>query len=352
MSWSIPLGRYFGIRVRIHILFLIFAIPQWLNAGRDGSFYFWSSVGMTAILFLSVLLHEFGHCFAARAVGGDADEILMWPLGGLALVTAPNTPRAQFLVTVWGPLVNLIICFVSAGIILSMGFRPHLNPFNLFPYDSDLFRRADWLSWVAVSFGLNWMLLLFNLIPAFPMDGGRIFRCVLWKRMGFGRATLLAVQVAKVCAIVMGTIGFVQTLGDRRKSDAPVQQTTSTAQGLLLIAVAYFVYRMSDRERQMLEAGMLYDDSVFGYDFSQGYTSLDRSQPKPKGRLLSTWERWRRRRERLRRQRELTAKQEQERKVDEILEKLHRDGMASLTDQEKQFLTRASEKYRSRDSMD
>jgi hypothetical protein len=229
-----------------------------------------------------------------------------------------------------------------------------LNPFNIFPYDSDLFRlpRTDWLYWVAVTFGLNWVLLLFNLIPAFPMDGGRIFRCILWKQLGFGRATLFAVQVAKVCAILMGLIGFVQMLGDRRTSEIAPTYSNATARGLMLILVAYFVYRVSERERQMLEAGMLHDDSLFGYDFSQGYTSLDRNQPKPKARLLSRWERWRRRRERQKRQRELAEQQEQERRMDEILQKLHDHGKASLTDQEKRFLDRASEKYRSRDRND
>jgi stage IV sporulation protein FB len=334
MSWAIPIGRYFGIRVRIHIFFLIFALPQCLNALREESiYYFWFEVGLTGILFFSVLLHEFGHCFAARAVGGDAEEILMWPLGGLATVSAPNTARAQFIVTVWGPLVNVMICLASAVVLVSFGLIPALNPFSPPPADT------SWLSWVGVTFFVNWLLLLFNLIPAFPMDGGRIFRCMLWNRLGLGRATLYAVQVAKVCAIAMGTIGFIEMLGDSKKP-----------QGLLLIAVAYFVYRVSDRERQLVEAGVYADDSVFGYDFSQGYLSLDKSAPKPaKARPMSAWERWWRKRERLKRQREVTAQQEQERRVDQILEKLHRDGMASLSDQEKRFLTRASEKYRSRD---
>jgi Zn-dependent protease len=338
MSWSIPAGRYFGIRVRIHLFFAVFVVARWLSAllesSREGSYdLLWYALGEAGILFFSVLLHEFGHCFAARAVGGDADEILMWPLGGLAMVSAPNTWRAQLVVTAWGPMVNVIICLITAGVLVSQGFVPPLNPL------SPLSLGYDWLFWTTVVFKLNWILLLFNLAPAFPMDGGRILRSILWKRLGFGRATLHTVQVAKVCAIVMGLIGFIQLVGDNKNA----------TQGLLLIGVAYFVYQVSNHERQMLEAGMLFDDSVFGYDFSQGYTSLDRSQPKLKARPLSTWERWRRRRERLKRQRELLAQQEEERRVDEILQKLHREGMASLTEQEKRFLTRASEKYRSRD---
>jgi hypothetical protein len=161
--------------------------------------------------------------------------------------------------------------------------------------------------------------------------------------MGFGRATLITVQVAKLCAIAMGIVGFLLLMG---KSD--VAKTS----GIQLIFIAFFVYVMSERERRMLEAGMLFDESIFGYDFSQGYTSLAQNQPKQKARRIGPWERWRRRRERLKRQRELAAKQEDERKVDEILAKLHREGMASLTDQERRFLTRTSEKYRSRNRTD
>ncbi len=338
MTWSVPAGRYFGIRVRVHLFFILLLVPLLLNAAIKGGVYeFQWVLGCSVILFFSVLFHEFGHCFSARAVGGEATEILMWPLGGLAFVSVPRKAWAEFVSTVWGPLVNVFLCLGSGVVIALAGYWPPMNPFN--QLGGEVFSRGinDWLFWVAGTFAFNWLLLLFNVIPAFPMDGGRIFRCLLWNRIGFGRATLIAVQVAKVCAIAMGIIGFWQILGN-----------TSKPEGLMLIGLAFFVYHVSQRERQMLEAGMLYDESVFGYDFSQGYTSLAVSQPKPKARRLSAWERWRRRRERVKRERELAAKQEQERRVDEILAKLHRDGMASLTDQERRFLTQASEKYRTR----
>lgn len=343
MTWAVPAGRYFGIRVRVHFFFIVFTVAQMLSSLKGGRDEIVLAAGLLTILFFSVLFHEFGHCFAARAVGGDAEEILMWPLGGLAFVSVPNTARAHFISTVWGPLVNVILCLATAPVILLRGYLPPLNPFN--PFGAELFALplSNWLMWVGVAFVVNWILLLFNLVPAFPMDAGRMLRCALWVRIGFGRATLIAVQIAKLCAIAMGIAGFLLLMS---KTEIAMRS------GIQLIGIAVFVYLMSERERRLLEAGMLFDESVFGYDFSQGYTSLGQSQPKPKARRPSAWENWRRKRERRKRQRELEAKQQEERKVDEILAKLHRDGMASLTEQERRFLTRTSEKYRSRNRTD
>ncbi|MBI3468256.1 MAG: hypothetical protein HY000_35075, partial [Planctomycetes bacterium] len=209
MTWSVPMGRWFGIRVRISLIFVIFLLFQLL---QDSTKYGWQGFSFTlkweCILFFSVLLHEFGHCFAARAVGGSAEEILMWPLGGLAYVAAPNTARAQFITTVCGPLVNVGICLVTGAVILYSREIPPVNPLHpdrLLHLPGSLIQHEDapeWLYWIGLTFGLNWINVLFNVcIPAFPMDGGRMFRCVLWPYLGFARATQWAVQVAKVCAM-------------------------------------------------------------------------------------------------------------------------------------------------------
>ncbi len=336
MTWSVSVGRYFGIRVRVHLLFLGFMVVQilggWFKNGVEGVVF---QSGLCAVLFFSVLFHEFGHCFAGRAVGGEAEEILMWPLGGLAYVSVPRTPRAEFIMTVWGPLVNVFICLIAGAVIVLAGQLPPFNPFAGL-VDPKLFgpNVPIWLFWVSLTFFVNWTLLLFNMVPAFPMDCGRMFRSLLWSRIGFLRATLIAVQVAKVCAILMGFVGLL------------------TGPDVLLIGIAFFVYFSSESERRMLEAGEYMEDNPFGYDFSQGYTSLAKSTPKPKARRQGVWERWRRRRERIRQQKQLAAQQAEERRVDEILDKVHRDGIASLTDQERRFLNRASEKARSRNRSD
>src|SRR5688572_8579702 len=99
-SWSIPLGRLFGILVRIHWLFPVFALGIILRAATQKDAVAGAYLDATivlSLLFFSVLLHEFGHCFMARSVGGEATEVLLWPLGGLANVELPQQPRAHFL---------------------------------------------------------------------------------------------------------------------------------------------------------------------------------------------------------------------------------------------------------------
>jgi Zn-dependent protease len=334
IGWSLSVGRYFNIRVRLHLFFLLFLVIELIDGlrqgGRDGLrlTFIWES-----ILFASVLLHEFGHCFAARAVGGDADDILMWPLGGLATVQVPHTARAHFITTVCGPLVNVVLCLMTGSVMMGCGAMPPLNPFSSEPVWA-AGPVPPWLDYVVMGFEVNWMLFLFNLIPAFPMDGGRMLRSLLWGPVGFGfaRSTMVTVQVAKLCAIALGVTGVLLL---HRGSE-----------NFQLIAVAFFVYVMSEKERRQVEEGLYADETFMGYDFSQGYTSLATSSPKPKARRMSMWERWRRRREKARREREAARERDQEKRVDEILDKIQLKGIASLTDHERRTLRQASEKAR------
>src|SRR5882724_7785177 len=115
-AWSVPLGRLFGVTIRVHWLFPIVALGLILRAAfqKDVLPDTWKDVSIILVLmFLSVLLHEFGHCFGARLVDGDANEILIWPLGGLAYVEVPHTPRANFITTLMGPLVNVGLCIIA-----------------------------------------------------------------------------------------------------------------------------------------------------------------------------------------------------------------------------------------------
>src|SRR5216684_262718 len=112
-SWAFPLGRFFGIPVKVNVLFPLVAAGLILRAAfqKDVEPGSWIDAAMLmALLFVVVLLHEFGHCFGARAVDGDAQEVMMWPLGGLAFVDVPHTPRANFIAVAAGPAVNLVIC--------------------------------------------------------------------------------------------------------------------------------------------------------------------------------------------------------------------------------------------------
>ena len=106
LSWSVPLGRISGIAVKVHILFLVVAIGLILRVGlqKGAPNGVWlETTFVVGLLFVCVLLHELGHCVAARLVDGEAHEILLWPLGGLALVDVPHTPRANFIAAAAGP---------------------------------------------------------------------------------------------------------------------------------------------------------------------------------------------------------------------------------------------------------
>jgi len=181
LNYGIPFGRYFGINVRVHFTFFLFAfyrVSQWGNIG----------LGLAYILglYLCILLHEFGHALAARWCDGEANDILLWPLGGLAFVRPAWHPTAHLITTVAGPFVTFVlwILFHSAVTALSA---------------AGLAGAALWFC-VAMR-DMNLLLLIFNLIPAFPMDGGRILRDTLWHWMRAETATLIAVRVSQVIAV-------------------------------------------------------------------------------------------------------------------------------------------------------
>src|SRR5262249_47529013 len=128
-AWSIPFGRLFGVTIRIHILFplVTFALILRFAFETQAIPHAWVDLALLeGILFLTVLLHEFGHCFGARAVNGDAQEILMWPLGGLAYVDIPHTPRAHFITTICGPAVNFVL---AVGSLLALWLLDNVQPY-------------------------------------------------------------------------------------------------------------------------------------------------------------------------------------------------------------------------------
>src|SRR6516162_2685303 len=176
MSWSFPIGRLFGIQIRVHILLPIVFLGLLIRVAASKDFPIagtWLDLSMVlGFLFLSILLHEFGHCFAARWVEGDATEILMWPLGGLASCDVPHTPRANFICVICGPLVNLIICLACGILIIGLSepsFRPTWNPLwipfrwneageiKVFLWNGDPYLTNNPL-WVVVArlFWVNW----------------------------------------------------------------------------------------------------------------------------------------------------------------------------------------------------
>src|SRR4051812_13960659 len=206
---SVSIGTYFGIRVRIHATFFWFVIMTLIaGAGRDGLYLMRYRIISMAALFVMVLMHEFGHCFASRSVGGNPQEILMHPLGGLAYADAPHRWGANLVTVIGGPAVNVLICIVAAVVIYFVGgFWPDLNPFHPIP------PRTLWANSVTIyawwTFYTSYYLFLFNMLPVYPFDGAQMFQSVLWWRIGYYRATLIAYNIGLGAAVLLALFGLV-----------------------------------------------------------------------------------------------------------------------------------------------
>lgn len=341
LNSSFRIGRWFDVDVRVHILFLVWWAFQLIDA--KGDFDWVLLIG--SLLFVSVLIHEFGHCFGARSVGGSAHNILMWPLGGLAFADAPMTAWAQFVTVACGPLVNVVFCIVSGVVLVAATGTLAVIP--LAPFSGFIWDPTDWLTYVHVFFKLNYALLLFNLLPIYPMDGGQLFQCLLWPFLGLHRATDVTCKVGVGGGIVLAAWGLMDG--------------ASTRVAIGILGVMTCVQRL-----QMLRYGLIREDANLGYDFSRGHTSFEESaQRMERGGSGGFWSRLFRRRRRPAAsppvarpspnpnpggwERKLDEEERLEREVDRILAKVHTEGMHTLTYVEKQTLERATRVRRQRE---
>lgn len=337
INWSFGVGRVWGIRIRIHLLFVLGAVwilgPSLGSTGEGrGGFGLTYRSGFLITLFLVVLLHEFGHCWGARKSGGQADEILIWPLGGLAMVRPADTPKAHMITTLAGPAVNVILAAICSIILIAFfggwGAVPW-NPFDPFyPVNGSFqfIRDGGIHFWTCSFFTINYLLLLFNLLPIYPFDGGRLLQEFLWTRKGRREATLIATLVGMIGAIVLGIIGLV----------------TGT---ILLVVLSVFGYLTCYHDRKYAKLEMDEVLGEFGYDFSQGYLSLDPQEQKPK--KPGYFERRRVEKARARAERERLDREALSRRVDEILQKISDSGVDSLTPQERKILSEETNRQRS-----
>ena len=198
MGWSFPIGSVGGTSIRIHVTFFLLlawvAGSAWIAGGAPAAL---DSVVFILLLFTCVVLHELGHVLAARRYGVQTPDITLLPIGGVArLERIPEKPSQEFVIAIAGPLVNVVIAailLVILGGILPAGSLELDNPgVNL------LARLA----------GANIFLVVFNLIPAFPMDGGRILRAALAQWLGYTQGTRIAATVGQVLAFGLGFLGL------------------------------------------------------------------------------------------------------------------------------------------------
>lgn len=200
MKWSWKIGEYFGIGVYLHATFLLLigfiAVMHWLQ-GYSLSMLV-SGVGFILALFGCVLLHEFGHALTAKKYGIKTRDITLLPIGGVArLERMPDDPRQELWVALAGPAVNVVIAIaLFVWLVVTNTFEP---------FDGLTITTGSFLERLMI---VNVWLVLFNMLPAFPMDGGRVLRALLATRKGYARATQIAAGIGQGMAFLFGFIGL------------------------------------------------------------------------------------------------------------------------------------------------
>lgn len=205
MSWSFRLLRVLGIDIKVHFtFFLILPLAAWpyRDFGVPGILF---GIGLILMLFACVTLHELGHSLAARLFDIQTREIILLPLGGLALLgRIPSRPYQELIIALAGPLVNVVI---AVGLLFVTGFGLLLGGLD----SSSLMQiggppsLGGFLFWLLQA---NIALVLFNMIPAFPLDGGRVLRALLAMFLSYPRATRIAASIGQLLAVGLGILGF------------------------------------------------------------------------------------------------------------------------------------------------
>jgi Zn-dependent protease/CBS domain-containing protein len=229
MGGSFKIGRFSDIDVRVHwTFFLLLAFFAFIGYQTSGSLL--GALTATAVivaLFICVLLHEFGHSLVAQRLGIEIHSITLLPIGGVSnLESLPEKPSDEVKITIAGPLVNVVLAPIFFGLGLLLGAVPRL-PSDLFTGIGSVGQFFFYLGY------LNVLLAVFNLLPAFPMDGGRILRGLLATRLGVLRATEISSIVGQVFAAAFFLIGL---LGGN----------------ILLALIAVFIFFGASGESQMV----------------------------------------------------------------------------------------------------
>lgn len=333
LGWSLSLGRWFGVCVRLHILFLLFAVFAIAASLRsEDKDLFGYGLMSLVILLGSVILHEAAHCLAAIAVSAPVERVVLWPLGGLETINSTQDPRQEFRMGVAGPFANLVVSMLVAPILLFA----HQNPLVLLnPLVPPAGVEGITVATVsAMTFWINWVLFTVNLIPAFPLDGGRILRALLCIRFDERVSVTIAARVAQGCAVLICLTGILLY------SIFPFVWAPLVVFGIFLFFSANQEIDRYDRE----SAGQ----STFGYDFSQGYTSLDKTFEPVGSQGSGGLRAWIEQRREARQQRQQEVEHEEEQQVDVILTRVHQHGIGGLTKAERSLLNRVSQRYRNR----
>lgn len=252
MDKAFNIAKIAGIPLRIHWTFGFFFV--WIayvgsKAGMD-SIGIYRLCGFAVILFVCVVLHELGHALTARKYGVHTKDIIISPIGGVArLYKIPELPKHELIIAIAGPAVNLVIAIIL-GVFLTLfrekGVWPVGDPTRIFNYSENFLPALFWL---------NFFLIIFNLLPAFPMDGGRIFRSLLAMRLGRTKATRIASRLGQIIAVGFFIYGILQS-------------------DFILAFIGVFVFVSAANEFRMVYADMILNQGMAADVVRSKYTTL------------------------------------------------------------------------------
>ena len=238
MRSSFQIARLFGIPVKLHWTFGLMLIYVYFIAASNGGAVGWYFLFFAA-LFFCVVLHEFGHALTARRFGVETQDIILSPIGGIArLQRLPDKPMQEFWVAIAGPAVNVVILLLIGPWFLGYSLADILDPVE--PAAGLNINAGTFWAYV---FLLNVMLVLFNLLPAFPMDGGRVLRALLATRLGRVKATQIASYIGKGMAVLF--IGYGIFYG-----------------GLTTALIGVFVYLMANQEYRSVKQQAIFNEQT------------------------------------------------------------------------------------------
>ncbi|MBM4005707.1 MAG: hypothetical protein FJ295_20875 [Planctomycetes bacterium] len=351
-KWSVNVGTWCGVGVQIHGSWFLVAVAtfylNWLRLDRTReTIVDWLSVAVLVILFVSVLAHELGHLWAVRRVDGMVECLVLAPLGGLSHFRINTFTNGEILIALAGPIVNLFLAAcVCFPMVLSQGrvdLAELLNPLD----PEGLTVGSAWVVLAKLGLWINTWLLLVNLIPAPPFDGGQITKALA----GFPRLQ----QVIRSPAEFIDRFGQLVALGLLILAICTLLSTAPRngriVPSWLLLSVLATVIFCSSRQTNAASTfaeGTDDLDQPFGYDFSQGYTSLERSSGESQAASAGPFSRWIEQRKKARQHRQLEQEAEDEKQVDEVLARLHEVGIEGLSQDERLLLQRVSARYRDR----
>ena len=351
-AWSLALGKWYGVNVRIHMLFFFFAVMTFYfgwhaAAGGSGVEYYTTCAAALAILFASIFLHEVAHGFTASGFGGYVESIEVFPWGGTSEIELPKNKHHQLLVHLSGPLTNLLVCLCCALILFFDAHFAEKGSWSalLSPLQPIIIRDHLFTNTVGLIFWVNWLVFMINLLPVSPFDGGKIVRSLiplLWPNTRTDQVYLGSMIVAGMTSIGLFVLAWLS-----RES----QVTTLIPMWLVLTLLGIIVFFGARRQTQLdlrdledlLEnESNVYADKLMEAIENRAFDEFD--EERENDHQISDW---------LSQQKfdddfdfDSDDHSSMEDQLDEILDRINRVGFDGLSEVEKAVLMRASAQIR------